>query len=82
MRGEERQQRSMLMVMDVEQRVPREHPLRRIKQVTDTVLKSLSPMFEKMYSAVGRVQDFRQRRSRQICFRHSTVETEKPRFLF
>jgi transposase len=54
MRGEERQQRSMLMVMDVEQRVAREHPLRRIKQVTDAVLKSLSPMFEKMYSAVGR----------------------------
>jgi len=54
MRGEERQQRSMLMVMDVEQRVPREHPLRRIKQMTDAVLKSLSPTFEKMYSAVGR----------------------------
>jgi len=44
----------MLMVMDVEQRVPREHPLRRIKQMTDAVLKSLSPTFEKMYSAVGR----------------------------
>src|SRR6516165_3219441 len=54
MRGEERQQRSMLMVMDVEQRIPREHPLRRIKQVTDKVLKNLSPIFEQMYSSVGR----------------------------
>ena len=54
MRGEERQQRSMLMVMDVEQRIPQEHPLRRIKQVTDRVLTKLSPIFEQMYSSVGR----------------------------
>ena len=54
MRGEERQQRSMLMVMDVEQRIPQEHPLRRIKQVTDRVLKNLSPIFDQMYSSVGR----------------------------
>ena len=54
MRGEERQQRSMLMVMDVEQRIPQEHPLRRIKQVTDRVLKNLSPIFDQMYSNLGR----------------------------
>src|SRR5262249_50710646 len=54
MRGEERQQRSMLMVMDVEQRIPQEHPLRRIKQVTDRVLKNLSPIFDQMYSGAGR----------------------------
>jgi transposase len=52
MRGEERRQRSMLMV--VEQRIPQDHPLRRIKQVTDRVLKNLSPIFDKMYSSVGR----------------------------
>jgi transposase len=52
MRGEERQQRSM--VMDVEQRIPQEHPLRPIKQVTDRVLKNLSPIFDQMYSSVGR----------------------------
>jgi len=52
MRGEEeRQQRSMMM--DVEQRIPQEHPLRRIKQVTDRVLKNLSPIFDQMYSGVG-----------------------------
>ena len=54
MRGEERQQRSMLMVMDVEQRIPPEHPLRRIKQITDRVLTNLSPIFDQMYSSVGR----------------------------
>ena len=39
MRGEERQQRSMLMVLNLEQRVPRDHPLRRIMQLAETVLQ-------------------------------------------
>jgi transposase len=52
MRGDERRQRSMSM--DVEQRIPQDHPLRRIKQVTDRVLKTLSPIFDQMYSSVGR----------------------------
>ena len=47
MRGEERQQRSMLMVLDLEQRVPKEHPLRRIKQLSEAVLKQLSPTFDR-----------------------------------
>jgi transposase len=54
MRGEERRQRSMLMVVYVEQRIPQDHPLRRIKQVTDRVLQNLSPIFDQMYSSVGR----------------------------
>src|SRR5216683_1035245 len=54
MRGEERQQRSMLMVLNLEQRVPRDHPLRRIKQLAETVLQLLSPSFDRMYSATGR----------------------------
>src|SRR5262245_28337198 len=54
MRGEERQQRSMLMGMDVEQQIPHGHPLRRIKQITDRVLEKLSPIFEQMYSPLGR----------------------------
>src|SRR6201981_3162844 len=54
MRGEERQQRSMLMVLNLEQRVLRDHPLRRIKQLAETVLQGLSPSFDRMYSATGR----------------------------
>ena len=45
MRGEERQQRSMLMVLNLEQRVPKDHPLRRIKQLAETVLQGLSAEF-------------------------------------
>jgi transposase len=54
MRGEERQQRSMLMVVNLEQRVPKEHPLRRIKQLAETVLQGLSASFDRMYRATGR----------------------------
>ncbi|MGO9449963.1 MAG: IS5 family transposase [Candidatus Binataceae bacterium] len=54
MRGEERPQRSMLMVMNVEGRIPQEHPLRGVKRLAEAVLKELSPIFDSMYSATGR----------------------------
>src|SRR5260370_31386999 len=54
MRGEERRQRAMLVVIDPEQLVPKGHPLRRIKEVADAPLVHLSPPLDAMYSAVGR----------------------------
>src|SRR5579872_147161 len=54
MRGEERRQRSMLLVINLAERIPQEHPLRRIKQLTDVALKELSPVFDQMYSVRGR----------------------------
>src|SRR5262245_47917444 len=54
MRGAERRQRSMLLVINLEERVPAEHPLRRIKQLADGAVKELSPLFEQMYSPLGR----------------------------
>jgi transposase len=54
MRGEERRQRSMLLVVNLKERIPKEHPLRRIKQMADAALKELSPIFEQMYSPLGR----------------------------
>jgi transposase len=54
MRGEERRQRSMLVVVNLGERIPKEHPLRRIKQLADAALKGLSGMFDQMYSALGR----------------------------
>ena len=44
----------MLAVVNLEERVPKDHPLRTIKSVADEALKRLSPEFEKMYSRVGR----------------------------
>src|SRR5215468_1328237 len=54
MRGEERRQRPMLMVLNVEQRIAKDHRLRRVKQLADAVLSALSPSFDQMYSALGR----------------------------
>jgi len=54
MRGEERRQRAMLMVIDPEKRVPKDHPIRRIKQLVEAALRQLSLRFDQMYSVVGR----------------------------
>ena len=54
MRGEERRQRAILMIMEPGDRVPKEHPLRRVKELADAALAQLSPLFDEMYSAIGR----------------------------
>jgi transposase len=54
MRGENTKQSSMLMLMSPETRVPTTHPLRGIKRLADAALAELSPVFEQMYSSVGR----------------------------
>ena len=54
MRGEERRQRTMLMIMEPGDRVPKEHPLRRVKELADAALTQLSPLFDEMYSEIGR----------------------------
>src|SRR6266849_3644098 len=54
MRGEERRQRAMLMVMEPGDRVPKEHPLRRVKELADAALTHLSPLLDEMYSLIGR----------------------------
>jgi transposase len=54
MRGDERLQGGMFSYVTLEQRVPRDHPLREIRRLTDVVLVSLSAAFHEMYSAYGR----------------------------
>src|SRR5216683_1952838 len=54
MRGEDGRQRAMLVVINPEQRVPKGHPLRRVKALADAALAQLSPRFDALYSAVGR----------------------------
>ncbi len=44
----------MLMLMSPESRVPKEHPIRQIKKLADAALSKLSPVFDAMYSGVGR----------------------------
>src|ERR1700687_1845248 len=54
MRGEDGRQRAILVVINPEQRVPQGHPRRRNKAVADVALARLSPLFDEMYSTVGR----------------------------
>ena len=54
MRGSGDPQEVMLAVVNLEERVPKDHPLRTIKTVADEALKRLSPEFDRMYSRVGR----------------------------
>ena len=44
----------MLAIVDLEERVPQDHPRRRIKEVADAALEWLSPEFDRMYARVGR----------------------------
>jgi transposase len=53
MRGEMKRQAGFSLVQP-EQRVPKDHPIRRIKAMADIQLKHLSPIFEVMYAGGGR----------------------------
>jgi transposase len=44
----------MLSLVSPEQRVPKDHPLRRIKELADAALRALSPTFDEMYAGGGR----------------------------
>src|SRR6202522_1336138 len=55
MRGTERVQDGMFSYISLEQRVPVEHPLRAIRQLTDEVLRSLDSDFDALYAEWGRL---------------------------
>lgn len=44
----------MLAFVDLEERVPSNHPLRTIKRLADEATAELSPLFDQMYAQVGR----------------------------
>jgi transposase len=54
MRGQDKQQSAMFSYVSPEERVPADHPLRPIREMTDMALKALSPVFNQMYAAFGR----------------------------
>lgn len=54
MRGHDEQAGHMFSYLSPEQRVPADHPLRAIRQMTDRVLARLSQKFTRMYSTIGR----------------------------
>lgn len=54
MRGPDPKQDAVFSYVSPEQRVPADHPLRKIRTLVDGVLKEMSPQFGKLYSEVGR----------------------------
>ena len=54
MRGRQDPQASMLALIDMESRVPLDHPLRTIKYMAEEALADLSPVFDEMYAEIGR----------------------------
>src|SRR5712664_3792870 len=54
MRGDDEQQAAMFSYISPEQRVPADHPLRPIRQMTDEIFKQLSPRFDALYARLGR----------------------------
>lgn len=54
MRGDDAQQHAMFSYISPEERIPADHPLRAVRQVTDRVLKGLSRDFSRMYARAGR----------------------------
>ena len=54
MRGEDRDTAAMFSYVSPERRVPKDHPLRPIREMVDGALKELSARFEVIYSRVGR----------------------------
>src|SRR5580765_7228902 len=54
MRGLDHQQSAIFSYLSPEQRVPSDHPLRAVRQITDTILAQLSQLFSTMYSDIGR----------------------------
>jgi transposase len=54
MRGADEQPGSIFSYISLEQRVPQDHPLRAIRQITDRALERLSPRFGTLYVKFGR----------------------------
>lgn len=54
MRGADCDQSSMFSYISAERRVPKDHPLRRIRAMADRALKELDRRFAGMYAEMGR----------------------------
>jgi len=54
MRGDDQQTSHLFSYVSPDARVPPEHPLRVIRQMTDVALQALSTRFDAMYSSIGR----------------------------
>ena len=50
MRGTDHKQSPLFSYVNLEDRIPRDHPLRRVKVLADLVLRSMSAQFDALYA--------------------------------
>jgi len=54
MLGKEQKQQAMFSYVSLESRIPKDHPLRPMREMVDKALDNLAPLFSRMYSHTGR----------------------------
>ena len=54
MRGDDQPQNDLFLYGTLEQRIPSEHPLRPVREMTDAALDAMSRRFDQMYAKCGR----------------------------
>lgn len=54
MRGDQDPQKVLFSYVSQEDRIPEDHPLRKLRSMVDPILKDLSPTFNKLYAEGGR----------------------------
>lgn len=54
MRGTDHKQNALFSYVNIEDRIPQDHPLRRVKMLADIVLRTMSPTFDSLYAEGGR----------------------------
>ena len=54
MRGDDQQQSGMFSYVSLEERVSQDHPLRRIRELVDQILRGMAKEFDGMYAKTVR----------------------------
>jgi len=72
MRGFDQPSDALFVYLSPESFVPKEHPLRPIRQMVDAALVNLSPVFCQMYSHTVGLRYHRSGYSKPCCYRCST----------
>jgi transposase len=54
MRGDDQQQSGMFSYVSLEERVPQDHPLRRIQEMVNQILRGMAQDFDGLYAKTGR----------------------------
>ena len=75
MRGSDERTGSLFSFVDLEERVPQRHPLRKIRQIVNEALTSLDGEFARLYSSEGRPSIAPERPICEQADRKPTVST-------